>query len=382
MRDPHLSRLPSSHWRLNGRERPQPGYAIMGQVDVTVVVCPETLTPLERVDGGLWSASANRFYPTREGLVFMGYPARDAAMISSTMEVERDWQGTGAVAERNLEFLRESAPTAVDLINLAQRFVERGSRVPRALELGCGNGWVSWLLAEAGFDTWMCDFEANSLATGLNLEHPNLGPGKRFVTDARYAPFADRSMDLVLFKQFVHHVSNYRTLFQEANRVLCDRGIMALMEPVRSVRYTLQELRRPDPHEGHQVTWPDAYLRAIRHAGFEVAHQTVFQQPVENPDANLQRRVVAWLKEHAQPNIDDPQPAVSLLAQILLRLIGSAQLVVIARKTSHLPAKARPSMNAIDPETLIVDNDDLAAYADFPAVLHEAAKRLGPPRVA
>jgi ubiquinone/menaquinone biosynthesis C-methylase UbiE len=121
------------------------------------------------------------------------------------------------------------------------------------LELGCGNGWVSWLLAKAGFETWMCDSEANSLATGLGLEHPNIGPGRRFVTDARYAPFRSGSFDLVMLKEFVHHVREYRTLFREANRVLRHGGVLALMDPLRGVWKTVSELRHPDPHEEHHI---------------------------------------------------------------------------------------------------------------------------------
>jgi SAM-dependent methyltransferase len=301
----------------------------------------------------------------------MGYPECDAAMIAATMAEERDWQGTGDVAERNLSFLRVSAPQAVDFINVLHRYVSHGERTPRALELGCGNGWVSWLLAEAGFDTWMCDFEANSLVTGLNLEHPNIGDGKRFVTDARYAPVASGSMDLVVFKEFVHHVSDYRHLFREANRVLSDGGIMALMEPVRSVWRTIYEMRHPDPHEGHNITWPDAYLRAIRSAGLRIVHEA----PYYMQNAN-RRRVAAWMKNRAVTSIDDSHPSGNLLAKLQLRLFGGAQFVVVARKVDDLPVVERPPMAAIDPDTLIVGDDALAGYAEFPSVLRGAAAGL------
>lgn len=339
------------------------------------IVCPETLGPLEPVEGGHWSPRAERLYATRQGLVFMGYPARDAAMIESTMEEERVWQGTGEAAAMNLEFLRSSAPSAVDLINIAQEFVPWGERRPRAVELGCGNGWVSWLLAEAGYDTWMCDFEANSLASGLNLKHPNLGEGKRFVTDARYAPFADESFDLVLLKQFVHHVADHGPLFSEAARILKEGGIMVLMEPVRSLWGMIYErLEYREDKEGHHMAWPGSYLRGIRAAGMEVVHQS----PEYAADAN-RRWPADWMKKHAVASIDAAHPAGNWLAWLQLRLFGGAQLIVIARKNRRLKSTERPPMIGIDPDKLVFDDQDLAGYAEFPAVLQDAAGRLKRP---
>lgn len=335
------------------------------------VVCPETLGPLEPSDGGFWSPQAERLYPIRRGLVFMGYPVHDVAMIRATMEEEHAWQGTGEAAAKNLAFLRQSAPRAVDFINVLQPYVDHGDEPPRALDLGCGNGWVSWLLAAAGFQTWMCDFEANSLATGLNLEHPNLGEGRRFVTDARYAPLASGSMDLVVFKEFVHHVKDYRPLFREANRVLGDGGVLALIEPVRSVWKTLYELRHPDSHEGHAITWPNAYLRAIRKAGFQIVHET----PVYLPGSN-RRGVTAWMKRRAIAAIDDAHPSGDWFSKLQFLLIGGAQLLVVARKTRELPVAEPPPMAQIDPNSLVLSEEDMAGYSEFPVVLQEAASRL------
>jgi SAM-dependent methyltransferase len=335
------------------------------------VVCPQTLGPLEQAEGGYWSPRAQRLYPVRRGLVFMGYPARDAAPIRAAMDEEHAWQGTGEAAAKNLAFLRESAPRAVDFINVIQRYVERGPGRPRALDLGCGNGWVSWLLAAAGFDTWMCDFEANSLATGLNLEHPNLGDGKRFVTDARFAPVASGSMDVVVFKEFVHHVKDYRPLFREANRVLRDGGVLALIEPVRSAWKTLHEIRHPDSHKGHEITWPDAYLRAIGQAGFQICREAYVYESRAN-----RRRVMASLKRRAAAAIDETHPSGDWFSSLHLRLIGGAQLLVVARKSRQATVSERPPMVAIDPDTLVLREEELAGYAEFPGVLQDAARML------
>jgi SAM-dependent methyltransferase len=335
------------------------------------VVCPETLGPLEPVDGGYWSPLARRLYSVRRGLLFLAYPERDATETRAAMAEEHAWQGTGDVAARNLAFLRESAPQAVDFINALLPHVGGGGRRPRALELGCGNGWLSWLLAEAGLDVWMCDFEPNSLATGLNLEHPNIGEGRRFVTDARYAPFSSGSLDLVVCKEFVHHVRDRRVLFAEANRVLRPGGVLAILEPVRSLWSTLWEARHPDPHQSHAVAWPDAYLLGIRRAGFRFCHRAVVHQRRQGG-----RRLVARVRRRAAAAVNDEHPAGDWFTALHLRLIGGAELLVVARKARELPAADRPAMLPIDPESLVLRKDELASYAEFPAVLREAASRL------
>lgn len=335
------------------------------------VVCPQTLGPLEPAEGGFFSPRAQRLYPYEHGLVFMGYPERDAAMIGATMAEERDHQGLGEeAAAANLAYLREAAPLAVDFLNFLRPFVDAPAQ-PRALELGSGNGWFSWLLAAAGFQTWMCDFEANSLATGQHLEHPNLGPGRRFVTDARFAPIASGSIDLVVFKEFVHHVADYPALFREAARVLRPGGVMALQEPVRSLSLSFYELRHPDPHEGHHITWPDAYLRSVRSCGLEL----VSQGPAYGAAGNS-RLFTAWMKRRAIAAIDARHPAGNWLTKLQFRLFGGAQLRLVARKVAAPAAAPRPPMTAIPPSTLVIDDADLERYAEFPAILAAAAERL------
>jgi SAM-dependent methyltransferase len=336
-----------------------------------IVVCPQTLGPLTVRGDELWSAEAERGYPVRKGIVFFGFPERDAAMIAATMEEEHAWQGTADTVARDLEFLRSSAPAAVDLVNLASRYVNSVGQ-PTALELGAGSGWVSWLLARAGYDTWMADFEANSVAIGLQYEHPNLGAGRRFVCDARYAPFADESFDLVLLKEFVHHVRDYELLFAEANRVLRPDGIVALMEPTRSVLQTLLELRTPDPHEGHVITWLDNYRRALRRNGFVLEHQTAIYPPRDNRFALLGR-----LKRRAERSVAGLRRP-DVFTQAHLRLIGDASSVLIARKSSPAPRAHRPRMRVIDPATLVITDDERAAFRPMISVLDDAARRLRP----
>jgi uncharacterized protein YbaR (Trm112 family) len=40
----------------------------------SLLVCPETLGPLEPGPDGLWSPGASRLYPVKDSLIFMAYP--------------------------------------------------------------------------------------------------------------------------------------------------------------------------------------------------------------------------------------------------------------------------------------------------------------------
>jgi SAM-dependent methyltransferase len=334
------------------------------------LVCQETLQPLEVVDDGLWSSGAQRLYPVRGGLVYMGYPHQDQAMIEATMTEEREWQGTVATLERDAEFLRQSAPQAVRFINLISTHAPTRGRV---LELGAGSGWVSWLLARAGYDTYLCDFEANSLALGLEYEHPRMDVGRRIVVDARYAPFADGSFDVVFLKEFVHHVADYQSLFREANRVLRAGGLLAFQEPTMNLFQRVYQIRHPDPVEGHHIEWPERYLRSISKAGFEAIHLgAIFYERV--PRSAIKRA----LRRSALRRTDGDR-ALDTFGRIHLSLLGDAQFVVIARKTRDAAPMFRPPMRVIDPATMTTSQQDREIYRQLCTITEQAAEDLRAP---
>src|SRR3954470_5794206 len=339
-----------------------------------LVVCQQTLQPLERTPDGLWSQAAQRLYPTQGGLVYMGFPERDVAMISATMQEEHDWAGTTKTLDRDAAYLRWSAPRAVKFINLLGRHL-RTTR-PRTLELGSGSGWVSWLLAQAGHDVYLCDFEANALTLGQVFSHPNMRPGKRIVSDARFAPFPDGSFDVVFFKEFVHHVEDPHALFREANRLLRPEGIVALMEPTMSVVKRLYQLRHPEPHQGHHLTWPARYLRSLSRLGFEPIHVTAMY--VDDVPRN---RVLRRLKAAAEARTQDARP-LDAFGHAHLTVAGRGQLVVVARKRRTVAPAARPRMTVIDPATMTTTAEDCETWGQMLGIVEEAASGLDAPPVA
>ena len=331
----------------------------------------DTLEPLVARNGHVTTLSGSRTYPVRDGLIFMGYAADSEAMIRETMEEERVWQGTTERLDTDEEFLRHSAPVAVDMINLLRDLTGRRPGL-RALELGSGAGWVSWLMARAGFDTYLCDFEANSLYSGWVYEHDGLGPGRRIVADARYAPFADGFFDVVMLKEFTHHVEDKATLLGEVNRVLKPGGLVMLMDPMQSARRAVYTLRHPDPHKGHHIDWPDRYLLELRRSGFRRRWFSVAYWTWNAP----RRRLVRALQARAARDVTGLRNTRSLFTELHIRLMGGGSVLYVGEKVRDVSPGPRPAFRPIDPALLRLAVSDRAQWSGCRQIVEEASRRL------
>lgn len=334
----------------------------METMTTTPLRCQQTLEPLERRKDALVSPDGVR-YPIQDGLVFMGYPADDGD-LEAAMEEERVWQGTSETATRDLAFLCDAAPKSVELVNrLSRRLSPSGAR---ALDLGSGAGWGAWLLAEAGYETWMCDFEANSLALGAIYQHRNLRD--RVVADGRFPPFADASFDVVVCKEFIHHIEDKEALIAEINRMLRPGGVLAVSDPVMSVSKRLRELRHPDPHESHRIGWPGEYFRALQDNGFDVlesAYRFGFAgRWMGRIRTTVDARSVNRLK-------------ADRVTGTLARIPGGGALRVIAEKRREARRVPRPPLAVTSPERVRVGAADRKRFMPLVSALEDAARGLG-----
>jgi SAM-dependent methyltransferase len=330
-----------------------------------LLVCQETLGPIVAKPEGLYSPAVDRLYPIQCGLTYFGYPARDAAMIQETMAEEYAWQGRIDTLKRDRGYLSASAPNAVRLINTLTN-ATAGNRV---LEIGSGSGWVSWLLREAGYDVWLCDFEANSLALGGMFQFP---VGRRIVCDGRYVPFAADSFDAVICNEFVHHVADCSLFFAEVSRVLKRGGLFALLEPTMSAWKWMWELKHPDPDEGHHLHWPISYVRALNRIGFDPVIETALHD--KRMPRNPVRRVA---KQKAAQRVGGER--LDTLDRLHLHVFGAAHFLMLSRKrVSNAPLR-RPEMVLIDPSHMTTTQDDVGRYhAALEGILAENARKLVP----
>jgi SAM-dependent methyltransferase len=95
----------------------------------------------------------------------------------------------------------------------------------RILDLGAGNGWMSYRLAQQGHAPVAVDLMTNDqdgleAAEHYELSLPSLFP--RFHAELDNLPFADSQFDVVIFNASFHYSENYERTMAEALR--CTRG--------------------------------------------------------------------------------------------------------------------------------------------------------------
>jgi ubiquinone/menaquinone biosynthesis C-methylase UbiE len=104
-----------------------------------------------------------------------------------------------------------------------RRYLDRPSS--RILDLGCGSGIYSRLIAEA------CDADVLGVDPSVRMlelarhEHPH--PRVRYVDgSAEQIPLGDAACEAVLMSQVAHHVSDHDACARELRRVLRPRGLV------------------------------------------------------------------------------------------------------------------------------------------------------------
>jgi ubiquinone/menaquinone biosynthesis C-methylase UbiE len=112
------------------------------------------------------------------------------------------------------------------LDRLGQRQWPRSTRV---VELFCGRGNGMVALQRAGF------FRVEGVDLSESLLRQYQGSATCYVADCRDLPFADGSKDLITIHGGLHHLANLPEdldrVLQEAQRVLTDDGLLAIVEP-------------------------------------------------------------------------------------------------------------------------------------------------------
>ena len=185
----------------------------------------------------------------------------------------------------NLEFMRNLTP-----------YVFSASLIPKGnlLDVGCGVGYGTWLLATTGaVQIIASDLNERNVwqVSRLCREFKNVN---NLVMDAQRLGFKNRSYDLVTCFEVIEHVPNPDMLLFELRRVLKNTGLLLITSPNRTVRlgplqrpwnpehlreYTVRALQRklekwfpiykllgiygvPGPHEFYRRLWQPSFFNA------------------------------------------------------------------------------------------------------------------------
>jgi SAM-dependent methyltransferase len=119
-----------------------------------------------------------------------------------------------------------SKELAIELYGKYIQFVNQSvSQQGSLLDVGCGAGWSSYLLSEAGYQTVGIDLNAEAFEcpTAPNL---TLVEGS-----AMELPFEDASFDVVASHQAIEHIPEPQTAIMEMIRVLKPGGTLCIVGP-------------------------------------------------------------------------------------------------------------------------------------------------------
>lgn len=109
----------------------------------------------------------------------------------------------------------------------------------RVLELGCGNGLVSHLLASAGHATVSMDIDADQVRDAARLL-----PGRLVLRgDGTRLPFHAGTFDAVVCSEVIEHIHARTDLLREIRRVLRPGGTLVLTTPGLDARPDINGLK-------------------------------------------------------------------------------------------------------------------------------------------
>ena len=119
--------------------------------------------------------------------------------------------------------LLEARATYADYVGFVRNCANAATG--RLLDVGCGNGWSTYMFADAGFDATGVDlnpdaFQARS-RSGLHLQHGS----------ALELPFADETFDVVGSYQALEHIPEPERALDELVRVCKSGGMVCIVGP-------------------------------------------------------------------------------------------------------------------------------------------------------
>ncbi len=108
--------------------------------------------------------------------------------------------------------------------------LERELKRPlRAIDLGAGNGWLAYRLAQRGHAVAAVDLLTNAL-DGLGAHRHYDATFMPVQAEFDRLPFAEDQIDLVIFNAALHYSTDYVTTLREALRVMLSAGQVVILD--------------------------------------------------------------------------------------------------------------------------------------------------------
>lgn len=173
-------------------------------------------------------------------------------------------------------------------VDYVDHFVKLAGK--KTLDVGCGNGWSSFLLAQKNSEVTGVDLHTNSFEPQKS-EKLNYKKGS-----ATQLPFADQSFDVITTHECLEHVEDPLKALAEFDRVLKSGGyvcivgpnLLSLLQSVRGITSYVWKVRplrgilfrQPGmPFHPHGNTLPEILVRFFTHA-FWILQLLLFRKPL------------------------------------------------------------------------------------------------------
>lgn len=149
-------------------------------------------------------------------------------------KLEREWQNK--VGQHLLDNPHEEVGSAVVFETQFQRIIQHVDleNPGRVLEIGCGKGhFLAYLAGIAKQQNSPIDVIGIDISEAVNTL-PSKGLSG-ICADGSALPFANETLNVVIYDGALHHLINYQAALEEAYRTLVPGGRLVLFEPVSSI---------------------------------------------------------------------------------------------------------------------------------------------------
>ena len=141
----------------------------------------------------------------------------------------KNWEGSDRLLETIEDFNHAEEVLFSNSPYLREQYNFSTFNGKKVLDLGCGSGVLSVVLAKNGADVTAADLTENATKMtqrNATLQQLNI---KVIRTDAENLAFANKSFDYVLSWGVLHHTENTERAFNEVSRTLKDNGTGLVM---------------------------------------------------------------------------------------------------------------------------------------------------------
>ena len=214
---------------------------------------------------------------------------------------------------KKLDPFRETVTNAAILKSLP-------NKKSKVLDVGCGEGYLSRMMAKQGMKVWGVDFSSNLIEAAKKEEHRDPLGIQYKVADMRTTSFPSSSFDIVVSHQSIHEIPNPQKALQEFARILKKNGrvLLLFLHPcfdfsldqtnkqtiaplyfqkgkIQKGHYLVGGLKSPAPYFYLHLPLED-WTRVISTAGFDI---TQIEEPA--PSRALLAKNSWWKKNFNRP---------------------------------------------------------------------------------